>query len=109
MLWPPGMLVQDASLQVSFLKDLATFRHPRSKFTFINFLKQSVRLGDCINRGTAEPLRIEFTAYLRSAAASGVVGFELEAAGRTVRVRNGVVAAGLQPSDPEGVNAGERV
>lgn len=66
--WHPGMLFDDASMQVSFLKDLATFRNPQSPYTFVNFLKAADRLVDFTNRGSMEPLRVEFVAYLRWAA-----------------------------------------
>lgn len=63
--WHPGMLFDDASMQISFLKDLTTFRNPQSPYTFINFLKGAERLVDFTNRGSMEPLRVEFVAYLR--------------------------------------------
>lgn len=65
LLWHPGMLFDDASMQISFLKDLTTFRNPQSPYTFVNFLKGADRLVDFTNRGSMEPLRVEFVAYLR--------------------------------------------
>ena len=55
-------------MQISFLKDLATFRDPRSHFTFINYLKTKGRLEAFINLGTFFPLREEFNDYLTWAA-----------------------------------------
>ena len=62
--WQPGMLLPWATSQVSFLKDLVTLRNPRSRFTFLNFLKSTGRLDGFINLGSLAPYRIEISAYL---------------------------------------------
>lgn len=67
--WHEGMLFEDASMQVAFAKDLATMRNPRSDFTFLQFLAERARLADFVNRGSMNPLRVEFVEYLRWAAA----------------------------------------
>ncbi len=67
--WHPGMLFRTSKLQVSFLKDLATMRNPRSRYSFLNFLFESGRLHDFINLRTFYPPRIEFDEYYRWAAA----------------------------------------
>src|SRR3954451_18375667 len=36
--WHRGMLVDGATMQVSFLKDLATMRNPTSDFSFVAYL-----------------------------------------------------------------------
>ncbi len=132
--WHPDMLFDDASMQISFLKDLATFRNPQSPYTFVNFLKSADRLVDFTNRGSMVPLRIEFAAYLRWVAAqlSGYVRtgtevravrpvfsgedldhFEIDLEGpegpATVLARQVVVAAGLVPRLPEGMATGTRL
>jgi L-ornithine N5-monooxygenase len=61
--WHAGMLLPGAKMQISFLKDLATFRNPCSKFTFINYLKSKNRLEAFANLGTFLPLREEFNDY----------------------------------------------
>lgn len=66
--WHAGMLIPSAKMQISFLKDLATFRDPRSHFTFINYLKSKGRLEAFVNLGTFYPLREEFNDYLTWAA-----------------------------------------
>ena len=66
--WHAGMLLPSARMQISFLKDLATFRDPRSKFTFLNYLKSRNRLVAFANLGTFYPLREEFNDYLTWAA-----------------------------------------
>lgn len=37
--WHRGMLIDDATMQVSFLKDLVTLRNPASEFSFLCYLK----------------------------------------------------------------------
>ncbi len=66
--WHAGMLLPSAKMQISFLKDLATFRDPRSHFTFLNYLKHKGRLEAFTNLGTFLPLREEFNDYLTWAA-----------------------------------------
>jgi L-ornithine N5-oxygenase len=59
------MLVPGARMQISFMKDMATFRDPRSKFTFLNYLHAHNRLVMFSNLATFYPLREEFNDYLR--------------------------------------------
>lgn len=42
--WHAGMLIGDATLQVSFMADLVTMADPRSRFTFLNYLHEQGRL-----------------------------------------------------------------
>ncbi len=133
--WHRGMLIDDATMQISFLKDLVTQRNPASDFSFVSYLHECGRLADFINHKTLFPLRIEFHAYLEWAAAR--VG-HLVSYGRTVvdvqpvtdgdvvvawdvfsrdaggevtvqRARDLAVATGLQPRLPAGVTTGPRV
>ena len=67
--WHPNMMLDNAHMQVSFLKDLVTMRNPASHFTFINYLHQKNRLQDFINLKTFFPSRREFNDYLAWAAA----------------------------------------
>jgi L-ornithine N5-oxygenase len=62
--WHCGMLLPDTRMQISFMKDMATFRDPRSKFTFLNYLHTKNRLVQFSNLGTFYPLREEFNDYL---------------------------------------------
>lgn len=129
--WHRDMLLDDATMQVSFLKDLATLRNPQSQFTFVNYLNQRGRLEEFINFQSFYPLRLEFHDYLSWAAEhfqqqvdyhEEVTGIEpqLEAGklqGFIVRSRDNnvrrtkhlVIAAGLSPSMPEGISSGERM
>lgn len=66
--WHEGMLIDGSTMQISFLKDLATLRDPRSRFTFINYLKEQGRLEDFINIQTFFPTREEYNDYLGWAA-----------------------------------------
>ncbi|KAH6647701.1 L-lysine 6-monooxygenase (NADPH-requiring)-domain-containing protein [Truncatella angustata] len=63
--WHAGMLLPGAKMQISFMKDMATFRDPRSHFTFLNFLHQQNRLVDFTNLNTFLPARVEYEEYLR--------------------------------------------
>lgn len=127
--WHPGMLLPGATMQISFLKDLATQRNTRSEYTFLEYLAQRDRLNHFINLQTFFPSRIEFHDYLRWAAdkvdADVLYGttatevswngtlFEVQVQGvggsRLVRARNVVLAGGLTAILPDGVSAGARV
>jgi L-ornithine N5-monooxygenase len=136
--WHRGMLLEGATMQVSFLKDLVTMRDPTSPRSFLAYLRDKGRLADFINNKSLFPSRVEFHDYLEWAA-SGVeelvdygtravavhpVRRDDEAAvteldvvlrdlatgeRRTVRTRNLVLATGLVPSLPPGVERGPAV
>ncbi|KAK8084209.1 l-lysine 6-monooxygenase (NADPH-requiring) domain-containing protein [Apiospora hydei] len=63
--WHAGMLLPGAKMQISFIKDMATLRDPRSHFTFLNFVHEKRRLIDFINLNTFLPARVEYEEYLR--------------------------------------------
>jgi len=63
--WHAGMQLPGARMQISFLKDLATPRDPRSMFTFLNYLFSQGRLNQFINLSTFLPSRLEYEDYLR--------------------------------------------
>jgi L-ornithine N5-oxygenase len=67
--WHQGMLLDGATMQVSFLKDLATLRNPTSRFGFVPYLHDQGRLIDFINHKILFPTREEFHDYLEWAAA----------------------------------------
>ncbi|TVY84623.1 L-ornithine N(5)-monooxygenase, partial [Lachnellula suecica] len=89
--WHAGMQLPGAKMQISFLKDLATPRDPRSHFTFLNYLFCKGRLNTFINLSTFLPSRMEYEDYLRWCASH----FE----------EQGKVAYGMEM---EGVRVGER-
>lgn len=63
--WHPGMLLEDSKMQITFMKDLATLRNPRSHFTFVNYLHNQQRLVQFTNLGTMLPKRLEYNDYMR--------------------------------------------
>ena len=132
--WHRGMLLDDATMQVSFLKDLVTLRNPASRFSFLSFLHDRDRLIDFINHKSLFPLRLEFHDYLEWASnkvddvvdwGHEVVKIEpVEQGGAvayldvtavsgdevvTYRARNVVLGAGLVPRLPDGVTPSDRV
>ncbi|APU21340.1 lysine N(6)-hydroxylase/L-ornithine N(5)-oxygenase family protein [Actinoalloteichus sp. GBA129-24] len=135
--WHRNMLLPSTTMQVSFLKDLATFRNPTSSFSFVAYLHASGRLAEFVNNQDFFPTRQEFHQYLewaqervadRVAYGSEVrsIGLPLDTApeqsdlrlevadatgqgSRTVRARNVVISTGLVPNMPEGTERDERV
>ena len=67
--WHTGMLIPGTTMQISFLKDLASQRNVRSRYTFLSYLTDRGRLSDFINHQTFFPTRLEFHDYLEWAAA----------------------------------------
>ncbi|KAL1954139.1 hypothetical protein VTO42DRAFT_1719 [Malbranchea cinnamomea] len=63
--WHTGMLLPGTKMQISFIKDLATMRNPRSHFTFLNYLHQKDRLVHFTNLSTLLPFREEFNDYMK--------------------------------------------
>ncbi len=133
--WHRGMLLDDATMQVSFLKDLVTMRNPCSDFSFLAYLQSRGRLVEFINHKVLFPLRIEFHDYLEWAAervghavaydqrvvevepvvaggrvaAFDVVSEDAVGVRRVHRARNVAVAVGLTPSLPFGATLSGRV
>lgn len=132
------MLIDDATMQVSFLKDLVTMRNPTSDFSFLCYLRERGRLVDFLNQKTLFPLRVEFHDYFEWAAArvGHLVDYSSEVLSvetvrdedgdishldvtcrdeadptRTVvhRARNISMAVGLEPHLPPGTELSERV
>jgi len=62
--WHAGMLLPGAKMQITFMKDMATMRNPRSEFTFINYLHQKDRLVEFANLNTFLPARVEYEDYM---------------------------------------------
>ncbi|MFD7473511.1 lysine N(6)-hydroxylase/L-ornithine N(5)-oxygenase family protein [Streptomyces sp. NPDC059837] len=135
--WHRNMLLPSTTMQISFLKDLATYRDPVSRFSFISYLHASNRLVQFVNNQDFFPTRQEFHQYLEWAAASlsdrvtygtevtsirpvteagastaDLLEIEVRAGDGTTRVvtaRNVVISTGLVPRLPEGVTSDERV
>ncbi|NGP45464.1 SidA/IucD/PvdA family monooxygenase [Bacillaceae bacterium SIJ1] len=62
--WHPGMLIENANLQTSFLADLATFVDPTSPYTFLNYLKEQERLQAFFFYQRLDVPRAEYSRYL---------------------------------------------
>lgn len=133
--WHSGMLLPNATVQVSFLKDLATMRNPASTFSFVAYLHDRGRLADFINHKTLFPLRIEFNDYFAWAAGrlahrvtyssevtevrpvlddGAITAFDVTVGRPTKQVdvrraRNVVIGAGLAPHLPDAVTPSDRV
>lgn len=66
--WHPGMLLDDATLQVPFLADLVTMADPTSRWSFLSYLKETGNLYPFYIRESFYPLRREYADYCRWAA-----------------------------------------
>ncbi|KAA9394044.1 GNAT family N-acetyltransferase [Kocuria coralli] len=66
--WHPGLLFDDATLQVPFLADLVTMADPTSRFSYLAWLKRTGRLYPFYVRESFYPLRREYNDYCRWAA-----------------------------------------
>ena len=67
--WHPGMMIEGSTVQVPFLADLVTMADPTSRFSFLQFLKDSGRLYPFYIRESFYPLRAEYDEYCRWVAA----------------------------------------
>ena len=133
--WHRDMLLPSATMQVAFLKDLATFRNPASRFTFVSYLHESGRLAQFTNNLDFFPTRQEFHRYLEWAESkvTGRVSYDSEVTAirpagagsgpidslridirtgrgtRTVRARNVAISTGLVPRIPDDVELDDRI
>ncbi|MBM9623344.1 lysine N(6)-hydroxylase/L-ornithine N(5)-oxygenase family protein [Streptomyces zhihengii] len=132
--WHRGMLIDDATMQVSFLKDLVTLRNPASEYSFLCYLQSKGRLIDFVNHKNLFPLRVEFHDYFEWAAAKvdDMVSYGHEVVAVTPVVRDGtveyvdvtarsgdetvvhrarnlVIGTGLRPQMPDGVERTDRI
>jgi L-ornithine N5-monooxygenase len=135
--WHTGMLIDGATMQVCFMKDLVTLRNPASRFSFLSYLHDKRRLVDFINHKTLFPSRLEFHDYLEWTAAKLPIevryGSEVvqvrsvpgtgpieqldlivrdadePSETRVYRTRNLVLGTGLVPRLPDGVASAARI
>lgn len=63
--WHPGLMLNNATLQVPFLGDLVTMADPTSKYTFLNFIKESGRLYKFYIRENFFIFRKEYNEYCK--------------------------------------------
>ncbi len=136
--WHRNMLLPQTTMQISFLKDLTTFRNPVSRYSFVSYLHAVGRLTQFVNNQDFFPTRQEFHQYLewtesnfrhQVSYSSEVTGIRLpektgteepdyaqvevrDVAGsgtRLVNARNLVISTGLVPRMPDGIQRDERV
>lgn len=131
--WHGNMLFPNAAMQISFLKDLATFRNPLSKFSFLNYLHLHMRLADFANLSQFCVSREEFSDYLSWCAQKfenqvsyghrvmevrpqpgpvpllRVIVEDTDGGQCAVNARALVCAAGLRPSFPQRCQPGGRI
>jgi lysine N6-hydroxylase len=62
--WHPGLLFPEATIQVSYLKDLVTLVDPTSVYSFLSFLRAHKRLYRFLNREQTRVSRKEFSEYM---------------------------------------------
>lgn len=62
--WQDGMLLDGSDIQNNPLRDLVTPRNPQSRYTFVNYLKQTGRLFAYLNLGLQYPLRKDYAQYV---------------------------------------------
>lgn len=113
--WHAGMLLDNTTVQNSFLKDLVSFADPTSAFSFLAFLHQHKRLYQYVNAGFQRTTRREFNQYLQWAARSlpavqwgqevrtvkpHACGFEVFTDTGAYIARNLIVGTGPRPSVP---------
>lgn len=63
--WHPGLLIEDATLQVPFLADLVTLADPTSPYSFLNYLRSRDRLYPFYFAERFHIHRAEYDAYCR--------------------------------------------
>src|ERR1700694_1801188 len=66
--WHLVMQMEGSSMQTPFLEDLVTRHNPRSRFTFLNYLKTKGRLTDFADLREFFPSRLAFNDYFQWAA-----------------------------------------
>ncbi|WP_297574981.1 lysine N(6)-hydroxylase/L-ornithine N(5)-oxygenase family protein [uncultured Deefgea sp.] len=67
--WHPGLLLNHATMQTSFIADLVTFADPTSPYSFLNFAKKSGRLYAFYIKEDFFLLRQEYNQYCQWVAA----------------------------------------
>jgi lysine N6-hydroxylase len=113
--WHPGLLFPEATIQVSYLKDLVTLVDPTSQYSFLAFLRAHKRLYRFINRTEIRVSRKEFNQYLQWVAgrlpnvefgaevrevAIDEQSFSVQVDRRVLHAQNLVLGTGLVPNIP---------
>ena len=119
--WHFGFMLDGTDINHNFLRDLATPRDPRSRFTFVNYLKRAGRLYEFGRLGRA-PSRREWAAYIAWVAdqldeyvghsepverieplfrGQSITGFDVTTSRNRLRARHMVVSTGAEPFIPD--------
>ena len=114
--WHPGLLFPEATIQVSYLKDLVTLADPTSRYSFLSFLFSTRRLYRFITANLPRVSRVEFNQYLRwvcaslpnlefgrpvDALACDDESLILRVGDETIRTRNVILGTGLAHYIPQ--------
>ena len=114
--WHSGLLFPEATIQVSFLKDLVTLVDPTNPYSFLSFLSSTKRLYSFITANFPRLTRVEFNQYFQWVSASlpnlrfghpvdGVFYdgqcFVLDLGSEMVRTWNLILGSGLTPVIPD--------
>lgn len=62
--WHPGLMFDEARLQVGFLSDLVTLVDPTHPMSFLNYMADTDRMYRFLVRESFYPTRVEYEAYL---------------------------------------------
>jgi lysine N6-hydroxylase len=89
--WHPGLLLPDATLQSSYLKDLVTPVDPTNPYSFLAFLVANGRFHEFLTADFRAVHRVEFDQYL-SWAAERVPGLRFGVEAHSVDFRDGAFA-----------------
>lgn len=114
--WHSGLLFPEATIQVSFLKDLVTLVDPTNPYSFLAFLSSTKRLYSFITANFPRLTRVEFNQYFQWVCASlpnlrfaspvdGIFydgrSFVLDLGTEMVRAWNLILGSGLTPVIPD--------
>lgn len=114
--WHSGMMLQGASMQTSFMKDLVTLVDPSNRYSFLMYLQRIGALYQFLNTDRSKLTRYEFYRYCNWVAeqlpwcnfgeeilgvSHTVDGFAIDTSRRTLLAKNIVVGSGQAPNIPE--------
>lgn len=114
--WHPGLLFPEATIKVSFLKDLVTLADPSNPYSFLSFLFAKRRLYRFINTNYSRVRRQEFNQYFRWVCASlpnlefgrtvETITYDrnvfiVNVGNESVQTKNVILGTGLSPKIPD--------
>lgn len=99
--WHPGLLLDSATLQVPFMADLVTMADPTSRYSFLNYCKETGRLYKFYIRENFRVLRKEYNKYCQWVAA------QLNSCRFGERVKAIIYRNGIYEMDVENMASGQ--